>query len=199
MLAPDSRSRRALELAADFLLLSLLWLLASAPIVTLLPATAALFGVVRDRVCEQEPPEIGRFFALFRENFAQSLQVGGGWLALGLLLAANAYLATQMTWGIRYPALLVIAVVGLLYVAMTPYLFPVLVHYGTNATGVIRLAFATALNQPASTLLATTLLLLFVGLCLVVPGFLLAGSVVAQLLYRICDRAFRRMGLVTAD
>ena len=43
----DSRVYRWSEVAADFFLLNLMWLLACLPVVTAPPATAAMFAVVR--------------------------------------------------------------------------------------------------------------------------------------------------------
>ncbi len=44
----DTKAYQWFEGAANFFLLNLLWLLACAPVVTIFPSTAAMFGVVRD-------------------------------------------------------------------------------------------------------------------------------------------------------
>ena len=64
----DTRIYRWLEVATDFFLLNLMWLVACVPVVTIFPSTAAMFGVVRDWSREKEGGLARTFATRFREN-----------------------------------------------------------------------------------------------------------------------------------
>lgn len=196
----DSKIWRVMEVGVDFFLLNFLWLALCLPIVTIAPATAALFAVMRDWVRYKEPGGFAAFFTYLKENFLQSLLVGAVWTLLGILLGVNLLLGLQMTSPIRYPSVALTGAIGMLYLLVTPYLFPVMVHYRTSWTGVIRNSFAVALNQPIVTLLALLTLGSFVFLALIFPfTLLLGGSVTAYLIYLLCDKAFQRIGNAAAS
>jgi uncharacterized membrane protein YesL len=68
----DSRLYRWLEVFTNFFVLNLLWLLACVPVLTIYPATAAKFGVVRGWVRDTDTGGGGgvrAYFSRFVENF----------------------------------------------------------------------------------------------------------------------------------
>jgi uncharacterized membrane protein YesL len=67
---------------SNFFLLSLLWLLMCLPIVTIFPATASLFAVVRDWKTKSSTHLFSIFFRYFKENFKQSILPGLIWVCL---------------------------------------------------------------------------------------------------------------------
>ena len=79
------RIYRVLEIGTNVFLLNLLWLVASLPLLTAYPATAALFGVVRAWVRQEDPGVIAPFVRHFRENLRQSLLLGVAWTCLGVV------------------------------------------------------------------------------------------------------------------
>ena len=95
----DTRVYRWLEVATDFLLLNLMWLVACLPVVTIFPSTAAMFGVVRDWVHEKEGSLVRTFVTRFRENFRQSLLVGAVWTVFGVALFLDFLVANQLSFG----------------------------------------------------------------------------------------------------
>ncbi len=191
----NSRAYRALEVVIDFFLLNLLWLILCLPVITIYPATAALFGVVRGWVRDKESGVFTAFFGYLKENFVQSLLVGIVWTIIGVILGVNLALAARMTSAVRLPSIVLTGTAGIAYLLTTPYLFPVMVHYRTSWTWVIRNAFVIAITQPLLTFFSLTLLLLFATLTLLLPATLLVtGSLAAYLIYLLCDRAFERIG-----
>lgn len=91
----DGRVYRILERFLDLVVLNLCWLIACLPVVTVWPATTALFAVVREWALGREPRVIGSFLRFFKANFTQSLCVGVLWSPFGLLLLFNLNLAAQ--------------------------------------------------------------------------------------------------------
>lgn len=68
----------------DVVVLSLLWFVCSLPVVTILPATAALYYSCVKCIRYREPGPYGSFFSSFREN----LRTGAGAMLVFLLVAA---------------------------------------------------------------------------------------------------------------
>lgn len=62
---PTGRAHRLLEVFINLLLLNLLWLLACLPVLTIYPATAAMFGVVRIWVRQGDQGIVRPFFSSF--------------------------------------------------------------------------------------------------------------------------------------
>jgi len=112
----DGRFYRWLEVFSN-LLLNLLWLLACLPIVTVYPATAAMFGVVRDWVSKKEDNGLLRtFLRHLKENLKQSFMIGVLWTLFGAALLLDYYLVDQMPSGPRLVAGSLLFLVTLLYV-----------------------------------------------------------------------------------
>jgi uncharacterized membrane protein YesL len=188
-----SRIYRALEVFTDLVYLNLLWLVASLPLVTIAPSTAAMFGVVRGWTRGKDVPTTGEFFSLFRENFGRSLAVGLVWVLLGAMLAVDFFLVGQME-SFRRPLYVVFLAFALLYISATVYLFPVMVNYELDWKGVIKNSFLFSIARPLATLqcLLTVAVALFVIASLWVTIFV-APSATAYAIYFLCDRAFKNV------
>jgi uncharacterized membrane protein YesL len=188
-----SRIYRVLEVFTDLVYLNLLWLVASLPVITIAPSTAALFGVVRGWTRGKDVPTMGEFFSLFRENFGRSLVVGLVWVLLGAMLAVDFLLVGQMG-SFRRPLYVVFLAFALLYISATVYLFPVMVNYELDWKGVIKNSFLFSITRPLATLqcLLTVAVALFVVASLWITIFL-APSATAYAIYFLCDRAFKNV------
>jgi uncharacterized membrane protein YesL len=188
-----SRIYRVLEVFTDLVYLNLLWLVASLPLVTIAPSTAAMFGVVRGWTRGKDVPTTGEFFSLFRENFGRSLAVGLVWVLLGAMLAVDFFLVGQME-SFRRPLYVVFLAFALLYISATVYLFPVMVNYELDWKGVIKNSFLFSIARPLATLqcLLTVAVALFVIASLWVTIFV-APSATAYAIYFLCDRAFKNV------
>lgn len=78
---------RFLERIFDLVILSAVWVLLCIPVVTIGPATTALYYAVVKCVRRNEQGTLGNFFTCFKANFKQSAIVGVILTALGLLIA----------------------------------------------------------------------------------------------------------------
>lgn len=196
----DTRLYRWLDVLANFFFLNILWLLACIPLITLFPATAALFAVVRDWVRGKDRGFLMSFFGYMRENFVQSLVVGLVWLVVGLVLVADFLFVRGITSWLRIPLLTLLFLLGLVYLGTAVYLFPVMVHYRASWFHIIKNSLVIALSSPVITLL-TLLIVIVAGLAInYVPlSFLLIGSVTAYLLYSLCHRKFQQIKSIDAS
>jgi uncharacterized membrane protein YesL len=190
----DTRVYRWLETATDFFLLNLIWLVACLPVVTILPSTAAMFGVVRDWVREKESSLTRTFIARFRENLGQSLLVGTIWAVFGIALFLDFLVASQLSYWAELVLKSVLVLVSTVYAFGSVYLFPVMVHYDTDWKTVIKNSLLISVGRLPTTLGCLVFLVVMVGLTVVVPFLVvITGSITAYVVYKLCDRVFRQL------
>lgn len=187
------RIYRALEVFTDLVYLNLLWMVACLPVVTIAPATAAMFGVVRGWIRGKDVPMTREYFSLFRENLGQSLAVGLVWSVLGALLIADFLLVGQME-SFRRPLYVIFLVFALLYASATVYLCPVMVNYELDWKAVIKNSLFFSIARPLTTLqcLLTVGVALFAVATLWIAIFVTV-SATAYAIYFLCDRAFKNV------
>lgn len=154
---PDNAFFRVTGKMVDIVLLSLFWLVCSLPVVTLGPATAALYHTVVRCMRGNDRNSWGMFFLTFRDN----LKVG----VLTTLVVIPVAVVLVFLSGLFYQAARVDRVAAVLYYAylvfaLLPigvgcYLFPVLSRFTFQVTGLLvtccKLAIA---NLPKTVLLA---------------------------------------------
>ena len=190
----DTRVYRWLEVATDFFLLNLMWLVACLPVVTIFPSTAAMFGVVRDWVREKEGSLTRTFVARFRENFGQSLLIGVIWTVFGVALVLDFLVANQLSYwpGIVMKSILVLA--STVYAFGSVFLFPVMVHYDTDWKTVIKNSLLLSIGRLPTTIVCLVFVVVTAGLSVVFPFMvIITGSITAYFVYRLCDREFRKI------
>jgi uncharacterized membrane protein YesL len=196
----DTRIYRWLEVATDFFLLNLMWLVACVPVVTIFPSTAAMFGVVRDWSREKEGGLVRAFASHFRENFAQSLLVGALWTLFGAALVLDFFVADRLPFGpeVVMKSLLVLATV--LYASASVFLFPVMVHYETGWKALVKNSLLLAIGRLPTTAACLLFVAVMLGLTAVLPVLILiTGSVSAYVVYRLCGREFARLDVASGD
>jgi uncharacterized membrane protein YesL len=190
----DSRVYRWLEVATDFFLLNLMWLVACLPVVTIFPSTAAMFGVVRDWVRGKEGSLTRTFVARFRENFLQSLLIGAIWTVFGVALVLDFLVANQLSYwpGVVMKAVLVLA--SSVFAFGSVFLFPVMVHYDTDWKTVIKNSLLLSIGRLPTTVVCLVFVVVTAGISAVFPFMvIITGSITAYFVYRLCDREFRKI------
>ncbi len=190
----DSRLYRWLEVFTNLLILDLIWLVSCLPVITIYPATTAMFGVTRDWVRKGDTGILGVFVARFRENFKQSFGIGLLWTLIGLGLGLDLYLVVQMAPLPKTVFGSLLAIMLLLYTFTSLYLFPVMVHYDAGWQTVLKNSFLLSISQLGITIRCLLILAIAVAISYVVPlTLILTGSVTAYLIYHYCNRAFERV------
>jgi uncharacterized membrane protein YesL len=150
----DSRLYRMANIATNYFLLGLLWLVIAIPLVTAFPATVALFGVLRVWREEDREDILGPFFGTFRAKFWQSILIGFGWAAIGVVLGVDILASRRIPGAVAIPVLIAVGLFGVLYCQLSVYLFPIIAHMRVGTRGVIRNAFLITLSQPFLSLFA---------------------------------------------
>lgn len=119
----DNKIFQFLSLLADLMILTLQWLVACLPIVTIGAATTALYSCAMKRY-EEEIRLFRDFWNAFRKNFAQATALWGVVLALLFTVAADIYLVffTEFTPGTIVKLLMLM--LAFVVAMIVSYIFP---------------------------------------------------------------------------
>lgn len=164
---PDSPVIRFLWKAADLIALNLVWIICCIPIITIGPATTAMYYVTR-KIAKGEWPAIFRtFFRAFKDNFRQSLLV---FLALLIPICLVAVYLFLSVFGvldrlvlIKYLCYLAIAIIG----CICTYVYPLMAQYDNSVGNTLKNAVLLPLANPFIALVSTVLNLLPVLIMLI--------------------------------
>ena len=190
----DTRAYRWLEVATDFFLLNLMWLVACVPVVTAFPSTAAMFGVVRGWIRNKEGGLARAFAARFRENFTQSILLGVLWALFGAALLLDFFVAGRLPSGAEVVVKSLLFLATILFASTSIYLFPMMVHYEMGWRALIKNSLLLAVGRLPTTAACLLFVAVMAVLTVVLPILILiTGSVTAYVVYGLCDREFRRI------
>jgi uncharacterized membrane protein YesL len=183
----------ALEIFSNFLLLNLIWFLMCLPIVTIFPATAALFGVVRQWVLKEDSSVFRSFYKYFIENFKQSFLLGLLWMVFIGLFYMNFTIINQLGSSEKMILLPLLFLGGALLILLSVFLFPVMVHYQLNWISVLKNSLILAMSHLPFTLMAIVVFLLMGAAFFWQPiTFLLIFSVGAYFIFYISNKVFKK-------
>ncbi len=174
---------------SSYLLLSGLWLLSSSLVITLFPATVAMFAVFRAWQDNPDDAFYIHFFARFRTSFGQDFLLGLLWLLVAALLVLNALLVPQVAAPLRPLVFALIALGAVLYFAASVFIFPLRVGTTLGLWASVRAAVILGMTQLGTTALCLGVLVLAgVAFWFFPASLLLSGTVAAHLVYRLCYR-----------
>lgn len=157
---PESLVWRIFGFIGDLVTFSLLWALCSIPLVTLGPATAALYDTMVHTLRRKESAPLSRFFSTFRrelrEGLVLTLLCAAAALALGLVLYASLRLFPAFA---ERGALVSLAelLLAFFFLAAASWVFPTLSRFSMSAASLgrncLRLAAGHAPRSAALALL----------------------------------------------
>lgn len=186
----DNMFFRILDIFAHFVLLNILWIALCIPIITIFPATTALYSVVRKWVTEGiEVGAIQLFFTSFKKNFKKSFIIGLLWLIAGLILYFDLSILMQIEFTGKYFVFILLTFSTILYVFISIYVFFILVQYQLSIAHTIKYALILSVSR----LLHTLLFLVIIAGALIFTYYLkfliiIFGSMLAFIMYNIFHR-----------
>ena len=140
------------------------------------------------------------FITRFRENLGQSLLVGAIWTVFGVALFLDFLVANQLSYWAEIVLKSVLVLVSTLYAFGSVYLFPVMVHYETDWKTVIKNSLLLSIGRLPTTVVCLIFFAVMVGLTVVAPFLIITtGSITAYVVYRLCDREFRKIDAAHGD
>lgn len=190
-----NRFIECMEKIADMFLLSLLWLIASLPVVTVIPATIALYYCAVKKIRRGVGNLVPNFLSAFKENLKQGIILD----FIYLFIAAGCYMARHFAlfMGLSHPLGKVYYIFYLMVIVLTAivsaYLLPVVSRFRTDLFSALRLALSFAFGNLVTLI---PLLITFAGMlvliCLFPPSLLLCPAAYAFLLSFSVEKALRK-------
>lgn len=188
---PESLIWKPLGVLGDLVMLSLLWTVFTIPIITLGPASAALYDAAVHSIRRKEDSVIARFFSTFRHELKLGiLSTLIALAAAGVGLGVPLYLARTQ----NAPYLLAVPILlAFFLLCALCWLWPVLSRFtmplGTLFANGVKLAFGHILRSAAMALVWGAAL--YAGLRFVAP-FFVCPALAALLCSLLIEPVFRR-------
>lgn len=149
-----------LTVSGDLIILNLLWLICSLPIITIGPATCALYKVSLKIIEDRTYPVLKNYFRAFKENFKQSIVVGLFFI-LELFIVYSDLIYISNVEGMEKKVFIVVMIItiAIVLIAIT-YLNALIARYNNSLKNHIINAFKLAFVNPFHTILMWIVLLL---------------------------------------
>lgn len=196
MLRYDSKFFRILEVVTAFFQLNILWLLFCLPVITIFPATVAMYCVVRQWILHKDFSVIRPFWRFFKENFKQSFGLGLIWIVLSSLIVVD-FLFMRNLGSFQYIMLPVLSLMGILILFISIFIFPTIAHFNLNWLNAIKNSLFFSIRYLFTTLVA----ILYIGLMSLILfkwpiTFIFIFSLGAYSIYFLCNRVFTKIKYV---
>ena len=190
----DSKLYRAMDFIMNTFLLNLIWILMCIPIITIFPATAAMFGVIRKWKREGEIKIFASFFRFFKENVKQGIVLELIWLFIAFLFIVNFNFTNQIPSNVKYVLFAVYFLVLIQFIFITLYIFPVMVQYKVTWIQTIKNSLILSIRNLPNTILL--LLILSAGIAIIyffAGATMIIFSLIAYFIYSVVDCTFHKM------
>ena len=195
-LNPDNKFFGFMGKAFDLVVLNVIWLILCLPIITIVPATTAMYYAVVKVIRRERSYAIKEFFRSFKRNFKQ-----GALFSLFLVLAAFI-----MYIDFRYSLLLieqgetsgntflgVFLIIAILICAVFTFLCPVLSRFDMKWGGILKTAFFMSTRHILTTLVLLALMIaVLLGCYIILPGMFFLPAVGTLLASFLIERVFKK-------
>ncbi|MEK4667398.1 YesL family protein [Niallia sp. FSL R7-0271] len=190
----DSKFYGVIDKLSNLFILNLFWLLSCIPIITIAPATSAMYSVVRQWKVNEDNSVVRNYFHYFKENFKQSISIGAIVAVLLSILFFNFFYLNQDATFMKIVMTVPLLLVSFLFLATFFYIFPLISHYRLP----IKAALRNSLLLSMMNIHITILILAMFGLCSVILFYIpftgiILFSTAALLHYSLCHKVFARM------
>ena len=188
----ESRLRAVLTAVIDIVYAGILWLLFSLPVITLGPATTALYYAVVKCIRHERGSLSRVFLAGFRQNFRLSFPMWLVYLAAMGLAALDFYAYRHMGLEIGGPLSAFSGILALPAMLTFPWMFAYISRFSNSFGGSLKFVSFLAARHMGKTLILTGELLLFLAIAWLLPQILpLIPGVFALLMSLTIEPVFR--------
>lgn len=163
---------KILEIVANMLIVSFFWTLCSIPIVTIIPASSALYHTMNKKIFDGRGNGVVKdFFNSFKLNFVQGFKVNiiciiaVGFIVIGLNTAFQIY--TLNIFGLLY--LILSFLITFVFAIMLVFLPPVISKFYLKVIDYIKLSVFLSFQNIFLSILNVLLLVLFVFIVRIIP------------------------------
>ncbi|MFD1386242.1 YesL family protein [Oceanobacillus oncorhynchi subsp. oncorhynchi] len=184
-------------LGFNLIYLNLLWVvftLLGGIVFGIFPATAALFAVIRKMILEDEDTAVlSEFITHFKASFKTSNLLGYAGSFIGLFLVMDFRIVQSISHeSVQVVLFNLILVIGILYLVVMLYIFPVYVHFDLKWNEYCRYACILTIARPLQTIMLIAFVAAVVYLYMLVPAlvFVLGVSFMSFVIMKIASLSF---------
>ncbi|MGP4041060.1 YesL family protein [Gracilibacillus sp. D59] len=187
----NSQWYRVLELLSNLLILNFLWLITCLPVITIFPATSAMFSVIRRWKRNGESNVLSLYFYYLKHHFKQSFFIGILWVIFFVVLYLDFQLFVQIESNMVVLLLIPMLFIGLIFLFTTLFLFPMMSHYRMSWKATIKNSFILSFAYfPISLLNLIIVIILSIILIYLPITIVLVFGIGSYLNFHLCYRVF---------
>ena len=195
-LNPDNKFFSFMGKAFDMVVINTIWLILCIPVITIVPATTAMYYAVVKVIRRERSYAIKEFFRSFKRNFKQ----GAVFSLIALVLVFVLYIDFRYAWELMQAQeasgstyLGVFLIIAILFSAMFAYICPILSRFEMKIGGLLKTSFVMATRHLLTTIGLLVLLVgVLLGCYILLPGIFflpVVGTLVASFLI---ERVFKK-------
>jgi uncharacterized membrane protein YesL len=190
---------KILEFVTAFFQLNILWLLFCLPVITIFPATVAMYCVIRQWVLHKDYSVFRAFFQYFKENFKQSFILGLIWIVFAGVFYLD-FMLMKNLGTFQYILLPVLSLIGIVILFITIFIFSTIANYKVNWLTAIKNSMFFSVRYFFVTL---SVIVLFVLMVLILytwsVTFLFIFCAFAYCNYYLCHLVFNKIQTVQSS
>lgn len=195
-LNPDNKFFTFMGKAFDMVVLNVIWLILCIPVITIVPATTALYYAVVKVIRRERSYAVKEFFRSFKRNFKQ----GAFFSVLVVILIFVMYIDFRYAWelmqaqessGSTYFG--VFLVISIIFCAMFSYLCPLLSRFEMKISGLLKTSFVMATRHLLTTIVLLALLAgVLLGVYILLPGMFFLPAIGTLLASFLIEKVFKK-------
>ncbi|MBO4927326.1 MAG: YesL family protein [Clostridiales bacterium] len=177
----------------DIMLLSLCWVATSIPLVTMGPATSALYYAVHKRYAEKSETPVRDFFHSFKQNLLQGIILTIILILYAGITAFNILFAWKGFGDVKLPSwyLPIAILLALPFIFCVPYVFPYLARFKNNVGSTLFHSFTFSTMYARHTLLMWLFMILSLALMIFFfPSLAILPYLCCFLCWKMIERDF---------
>lgn len=192
----DSPFFNVMNKICDIVLLSVVYVLCCIPIITIGPATTALYYTIVKVVRRERGYLFGEFFKSFKANFKS-----GAFLTIVLLIAfailwvdrSYAKGLAETNQNVAFAMSCVFNAISLILILTTIYVFPVLSRFTIKGFTLLKTSFFISIRHlPSTIIIAVILVAAGLGMYILPIAFIFAPALAAFLASFLIERVFKK-------
>lgn len=180
----------------DIILLSIVWIILCIPIVTIGPATTALYYATVKVIRRERGYVFREFFRAFRSNFKNGMILGVIiTLLFGILYVDRQYAVGIMETNYNLGFLLycLFNAMGVILICITTYIFPVLSRFQMKRMQIVKTSlFMSIKHLPSTVLMIIVIFLFYFGISIIPILFIFTGGTCALVVSLLMERIFKK-------
>ena len=180
----------------DMILLSIIWVLCCIPIITIGPATTAMYYATVKVIRRERGYVLREFFRSFKENLKLGLISAFIFLVMSYILYVDfTYATAQRNAGSKYGDLMFAVFIAITTICVfnLVFIYPILSRFTLNLKGLFKTSFIIAMKHFPTTLLMVVIVAAFgIGVYIIYPFIFIAPALCCFVCSFLIERVFKK-------